>query len=82
MKVYHVIVEREDDWYVARALEDSSVFTQGRSLDEITENIREVAELLHGERNVQVELVNPPSVKPTVGAGKNRRTAMTRKRSA
>ena len=66
MKVYHVIVDREDDWYVARALEDSSVFTQGRSLDEITENIREVADLLHGERNVQVELVIPPAVKPNV----------------
>jgi predicted RNase H-like HicB family nuclease len=52
MKAYRIIVEREDEWYVARALEDTSVFTQGQSLDEITENIREVAELLHGERKV------------------------------
>lgn len=62
MRVYHVIVEREDDWYVARALEDSAVFTQGRSFDEIIANIREVAELRYGERHVQIELVIPPEV--------------------
>ena len=75
-----MIVEREDDWYVARALEDASVFTQGRSLDEITENIREVADLLHGERNVQVELVIPPAVKPTGRRTTNRRIQATRKK--
>ena len=62
MKVYHVIVEREDDWFVARALEDSGVFTQGRSFDEIVANIREVADLLHGHKDVQIELVVPPEV--------------------
>ena len=71
MKVYHVIVEPEDGWYVARALEDKGIFTQGRTLDEVTDNIREVAELLRGEKNVQVELVIPPTVKPAVR--KNRR---------
>jgi predicted RNase H-like HicB family nuclease len=62
MTVYHVIVEREDDWYVARALEDSAVFTQGRSFDEIIANIREVSDLLHGHKDVQIELVIPPEV--------------------
>jgi predicted RNase H-like HicB family nuclease len=80
MKVYHVIVEREDNWFVARALEDASVFTQGRSLDEITENIREVADLLHGERNVQVELVIPPTVKPGARGTKRSRPQPARKR--
>jgi len=75
MTVYHVIVEREDGWYVARALEDASVFTQGQSLDEITENIREVADLLHGKRDVQVELIIPPAVKP-----KRRKTTSSRSR--
>jgi hypothetical protein len=32
----------------------------------VTDNIREVAELLRGEKNVQVELVIPPTVKPAV----------------
>jgi predicted RNase H-like HicB family nuclease len=62
MKVYHVMVEREDDWYVTRALEDGAVFTQGRSFDEIITNVREVVELLYGETNVQVEMTVPPEV--------------------
>lgn len=60
MKVYHVIVEKDGPWYCARAMEDPAVFTQGRSLDEIIANIREVAELMHGEKQVQIELVVPP----------------------
>ena len=64
MKVYHVIVEQaEDGWLAAHALEDDSVHTQGKTLDEITSNIREVAELLCNEKDIQVELVVPSSVK-------------------
>ncbi|HWE92925.1 MAG TPA: hypothetical protein VG269_03055 [Tepidisphaeraceae bacterium] len=62
MKVYHVMVEQEGGWYCARAMEDAAVFTQGRTLDEIIANIREVADLMYDEKNVQVELVVPPSV--------------------
>ena len=80
MKAYRIIVEREDEWYVARALEDTSVFTQGQSLDEITENIREVAKLLRGERNVQVEMVIPPAVKANPGGARKRRAQLARKR--
>ncbi len=64
MKTYHVLVQQaEDGWLAAHALEDDAVHTQGRSLDEITRNIREVAELLHGETKVQVELVVPAELK-------------------
>ena len=64
MKVYHVIVEQaEEGWLAAHALEDDSVHTQGKTLDEVTRNIREVAELLHGDADIQVELVIPPSLK-------------------
>jgi predicted RNase H-like HicB family nuclease len=63
MKVYHVIVEQADDWLAAHALEDDSVHTQGKTLDEITANIREVVEMLHGEKDVQVELVIPSAVR-------------------
>ncbi|MDB5332658.1 MAG: hypothetical protein JWP03_3809 [Phycisphaerales bacterium] len=62
MKVYHVMVEQEGGWYCARAMEDAAVFTQGRTLDEIIANIREVAALMYDEKNVQVELVVPPGV--------------------
>jgi predicted RNase H-like HicB family nuclease len=64
MKVYHVIVEQTDDgWLAAHALEDDSVHTQGKTLDEVTANIREVAELLHGDKEIQVELVVPSRVR-------------------
>lgn len=63
MKVYHIIVEQaEDGWLAAHALEDDSVHTQGKTLDEVTANVREVAELLHGEKDVQIELVVPSGV--------------------
>lgn len=68
MKTYHVAVEQaEEGWIAAHALEDDSVHTQGKSLDEVTANIREVAELLYGETDVQVELV-VPSTLPLAGA--------------
>lgn len=74
MKVYHVIVEQADDgWLAAHALEDDSVHTQGKTLDEVTANVREVAELLCGEKDVQIELVAPSRVRvpqePHSGAG-------------
>ena len=63
MKVYHVIVEQaEDGWLAAHALEDDSVHTQGRSLNEVTVNIREVAELVCGDKDIQIELVIPGSI--------------------
>ena len=63
MRVYHVMAEREDGWYVARAMEDANVFTQARTLEEIIVNIREVADLMYGEKQVQIELVVPPPTK-------------------
>lgn len=64
MKTYHVLVQQaEDGWLAAHALEDDSVHTQGRTLDEVTRNIREVAHLLHGDSQVQVELVVPSDLK-------------------
>ena len=64
MKTYHVVVQQaEDGWLAGHALEDDSVHTQGRTLNEVTANIREVAELLNQEGDVQVELIVPSSVK-------------------
>lgn len=63
MRTYHVVVEpAEDGWMAAHALEDDSVHTQGMNLDEVTANIREVAELLYGDNEVQVELIIPSTL--------------------
>lgn len=63
MTTYHVVVQQaENGWMAAHALENDSIHTQGKSLDEVTSNIREVAELITGDRDVQIELVIPSSV--------------------
>jgi predicted RNase H-like HicB family nuclease len=63
MKTYHLAIEQEEDgWLAAHAVEDERVHTQGRTLAEVAANIREVAELLRGEREVQVERSVPSSV--------------------
>lgn len=64
MKTYHVAVETSDNgWLAAHALEDESVHTQGKSLDEVLTNVREVAELLYGDSDIQIELVVPSNVR-------------------
>ena len=64
MKVYHVIVDQADDgWLAAHALEDDSVHTQGKTLDEITANIRDVAALVCDHKEIQIELVIPNNIK-------------------
>jgi len=60
MKLYHVAVERDDDWYVGRVLERSGVTTQGRTLDELVEMLRDAIELMWSEKDVQLELVLAP----------------------
>jgi predicted RNase H-like HicB family nuclease len=49
----------DDDWYVGKLKEVPGVFSQGESLEELEENIRDAYQLLMGE----VELVNRPGLK-------------------
>ena len=78
MKIYHVAVERSEDWYAAAALEDPAVVTQGKTLDEVIVNVREVVELLYGEREVQVELILGPKLKITNRSSPRRRPVKAR----
>jgi len=57
MKLYHVAVHREDKWYIGRVLERSGVTTQGRTLDELVDMLRDAIDALWAERDVQLELV-------------------------
>ncbi|MFA7235941.1 MAG: type II toxin-antitoxin system HicB family antitoxin [Phycisphaeraceae bacterium] len=53
MNTYHVIVEpAEDGWLAAHALENPSVITQGRTLDEVVFMVRDAIELLTGETRI------------------------------
>jgi predicted RNase H-like HicB family nuclease len=56
MKLYHVAVQKEDDWYVGRVLERPGITTQGRTLDELVLMVRDAIETLWRERDVQLEL--------------------------
>ncbi len=75
MKVYHVSVQFEDGWYAAQALEDPRVITQGRTLDEVIVNVRDVVETLYGEAEVQVELILPADLKITTDQPSERPSA-------
>ena len=57
MKVLHVKVEQDDGWFIAQGLEEPGVITQGRTLDEIVANVREVVELMFDQKQVEIELL-------------------------
>jgi predicted RNase H-like HicB family nuclease len=59
MRNLHIQIQRDDAWLIAQALEEPSVITQGRTLDEIVKNVREVVQLMFDETNVQLELLVP-----------------------
>jgi predicted RNase H-like HicB family nuclease len=57
MKVLHVKVEQDGAWFIAQGLEEPGVITQGRTLDEIVANVREVVELMFDQKQVEIELL-------------------------
>jgi predicted RNase H-like HicB family nuclease len=59
MKLYHVLVEQDDDWFIGRVLEREGITTQGRSLDELIFMVRDAIGLMWNEKGVQLELVVP-----------------------
>ena len=79
MKVYRIAVEPEDDWFCLSAVNDPGVYTQARSLDEAIFMVRDVVELLYGERDIQIELVVPPDITTPF---ERRWTARQRKKAA
>jgi predicted RNase H-like HicB family nuclease len=60
MTIYHVTVRREDGWYIGRVLERAGVTTQGRSLDELVNMLRDAIQLMWSEVDVQLELILSP----------------------
>jgi predicted RNase H-like HicB family nuclease len=63
MKLYHVAVEQEDDWFVGRVLERPGITTQGQSLDELVYMVRDAIREMWDERQVQLELILPAEMK-------------------
>jgi len=75
MKMYHVAIQKEDDWYVGRVLERPGITTQGRTLDELVLMVRDAIETLWRERNVQLELLLTFEAKPQPRRGTRQRRA-------
>jgi hypothetical protein len=65
MKLYHVLVTREDRWLIGRVLEKEGITTQGRSLDELVFMVRDAIKLMWNEKSVQLELVVPGDITPS-----------------
>ncbi len=61
--IIHVEVSKGDDNFFIAACRDLSVFTQGKTLDELAHNIREAIELaLEGEDVEELGYIEHPSV--------------------
>ena len=65
MKLYHVQVAQEDEWFIGRVLEREGITTQGRSLDELVFMVRDAIALMWNERDVQLELIVPQKTRTT-----------------
>ena len=63
MKMLHVKVEQDDGWFIAQGLEEPGVTTQGRTIDEIVANVREVVELMFNQKLIDLELILPGQLK-------------------
>ncbi len=59
MKLYHVLVEQDENWFIGRVLEREGITTQGRTLDELLFMVRDAIELMWNEKGVQLELFVP-----------------------
>lgn len=75
MKLYHVLVEQEEGWFIGRVLERDGVTTQGRSLDELLYMVRDAVELMWNEKGVKLELIVPGEAVTSFERRKNRRPA-------
>ena len=54
---YNVIIQKEEEWYVAKCI-DNSVASQGKTIEEALNNLREAIELY----NENEEIVTPKEI--------------------
>ncbi|HLA42089.1 MAG TPA: type II toxin-antitoxin system HicB family antitoxin [Aggregatilineales bacterium] len=53
MQEFNAIFEKDGDWWVATAVEISGAFSQGKTIDEARENLRDaVCEMLLAQRDL------------------------------
>jgi predicted RNase H-like HicB family nuclease len=59
MSIYHIRFTFDDDWYFLQAEEDEKIYSQARTLDEAVVMMRDVLDLLKGEKNAELRLIIP-----------------------
>ena len=52
-KFFTVAIQKEEDWYIAKCLENN-VASQGKSMDEATDNLREALTLYYDDEIIPV----------------------------
>jgi predicted RNase H-like HicB family nuclease len=62
MKTYHIRITTDEDWYFLEAVEDESIFSQSRTLDEAVLMIRDVLKELKGETDAELRLIVPANL--------------------
>lgn len=84
MSLYHVLVTKEDRWYIGRVLERQGVTTQGRTLDELVLMLRDAIDLMWHERNPSLELVlsGKLAVNAKATRGRTRKPLRTKRKAA
>ena len=59
MNAYHIRFTFDEDWYFLQAQEDEKIYSQARTLDEAVLMIRDVLDLLKGEKDAELRLIIP-----------------------
>jgi predicted RNase H-like HicB family nuclease len=54
---FTVIIQKEDDWYVAKCAENN-VASQGKTLEESMENLREAVELYYEDTEKPTQILS------------------------
>ena len=52
---FTIIIQREENWYVAKCAENN-VASQGKTLEEAVENLREAVELYYEDNSAEIPL--------------------------
>jgi len=52
-KSFAVAIQKEDDWFIAKCLENN-VASQGKTMDEATENLREALSLYYEDESLPI----------------------------
>ncbi len=81
MKLYHVLVSKEDDWFIGRVLEKDGITTEAKSLDELVFMIRDAIKLMWNDKGVQLELVVPSEQSESRRPARRKRSRPSDKRA-